>query len=44
MWFIWKFVFHNGESRYKWSFEQIMDNVVYVKLCFVTSIGSNAEE
>jgi hypothetical protein len=43
MWSIWKFVFDNGESRYKWSLEQIMDNVVYVELCFVTSIGSNAK-
>jgi hypothetical protein len=41
---VWKFLFGNGENKYKCSFEQIQDNIVYVSSCFVTSDGSNAKQ
>jgi hypothetical protein len=33
----------NGQSNYKCYFEQIRDNVVYVRPCFVTLDGLNTK-
>ncbi len=38
----WNFLFDNGKSKYKCSLEWTWNNVVYVKPCFVMSLGSNA--
>jgi hypothetical protein len=35
----WKFLFDNGESKYKFVFKQIQNNAVYVKPSFVTTFG-----
>jgi hypothetical protein len=40
---LWKFLFDNGESKYKCVLEQILDKVEYVNPCFVTPLGSNAK-
>lgn len=40
---IWKILFNNGERKYKCSFEWIPNNVVYVRLCFITLNGWNAK-
>jgi hypothetical protein len=42
--FTWKFLFDNGESKYKCFLKQTQNNVVYVKPCFVTPFGSNARQ
>ncbi len=41
--FTWKFLLGNGENEYKCFLEQIQDNVVYVKPCFVPHVGSNVK-
>ncbi len=38
------FLLGNGESESKCFLEQIQDNVVYVKPCFVPHVGSNAKQ
>jgi hypothetical protein len=43
-WNLHGFLFDNGENKYNCSFEWIQDNDMYVKLCFVTSDGSNAKQ
>jgi hypothetical protein len=40
----WFFLLDNGDNKYKCFFEQILDNVVYIKPSFVTPIGSNAKQ
>ncbi len=42
--FTWKFLFDNGESKYKCSLEWTWDNVVYVQPCFVMPLGTNARQ
>jgi hypothetical protein len=32
-----KFMFDNKENKYKYSLEQVQDNIMYDKSCFVTS-------
>jgi hypothetical protein len=42
--FTWKVLLVNGESKYECFLEQIWDNGVYVKPCFVTLVRSNAKQ
>jgi hypothetical protein len=43
-WYLYaNFLFDNGESKYKYSFEPIQNNIMYVRGCFVTLDGSNVQ-
>ncbi len=41
--FTWKFLFDNGESKYKCFLDWTQDNAIYVKSCFVMLVGPNAK-